>query len=117
MHSSAWRKAWFQLNHMDGHRVLPYLFDHFDDQRYSLTEDAGPADYNCRLEMRAPTSSSVTCNPTAALRMMAIHLNSIMSGAHPIRSTTSFGLPRTSFGGSLAKTSPFASFRSKPWNG
>jgi hypothetical protein len=39
------RRAWSQLHRL-GHRAFPYLFDHFDDKRYSFTADDGPADMN-----------------------------------------------------------------------
>ena len=40
------RGAWRKLYDMEGHLVFPYLFDHFDDQRYSFTADAGSSDTN-----------------------------------------------------------------------
>ena len=39
------RHALMQL-HQTGIRAFPYLFDHFDDERYSFTDDAGSADFN-----------------------------------------------------------------------
>ena len=40
------RHAWSQLHRMEGHRVFPYLFEHFDDKRYSFTADGGSSDVN-----------------------------------------------------------------------
>jgi hypothetical protein len=39
------RSAWTRL-HKCGPQSFPYLFDHFDDKRYSFTADAGSEDYN-----------------------------------------------------------------------
>jgi hypothetical protein len=39
------RSAWRQLNQL-GIRVFPYLFDHFDDKRYSFTDDEGSRNTN-----------------------------------------------------------------------
>ena len=92
------RHAWSQLHDMEGHRVFPYLFEHFDDKRYSFTADGGSSDVNWSV---GRACSDLICHLQPYGDIAFGGYDDTLAGAHPRPSYSQQHNLRTAAGAKL----------------